>query len=193
MSYNCESKQWSFYRNPRFKICKDMGDAVKNGFIISAMICILTIFAYTNLNYSMVMTTKRDREASGIAIVEIQDESKNRDILVIGILSRSENACIRDAHRKTLIANAKLYTKLDIRVFFVINHKTPELSVEESIHKDIVFLNSTVHCRNRWLGAKYYTWIKYVMTNFPNVSMIGKMDDDAFLCGPHIFDRLCQA
>ena len=75
-------------------------------------------------------------------------------------------------------------------MFFVLDIETPELLAEQEVHSDIVFLNSTVHGYNRWFGVKLYLWLKYVMKNFPNVSMLGRMDDDAFVCAPQIFDRL---
>ena len=68
--------------------------------------------------------------------------------------------------------------------------ETPELSAEQKVHNDIVFLNSTVHGYNQLFGVKLYLWLKFVMKTFPNVSMLGRMDDDAFVCTPQIFDRL---
>ena len=110
--------------------------------------------------------------------------------LLLGILSHSDNLCLRNAQRRTLIPRAKAYNAMDVRMYFVLDEETPKLSAEQKQHQDIVFLNSTVHGYNRWFGVKLYIWLKYVMINFPNVSMLGRMDDDAFVCTPQIFDRL---
>ena len=113
-----------------------------------------------------------------------------RDLLVIGILSHSDNVCLRNAQRRTLMPRAKAYKALDVRMYFVLDEETPKISAEQKTHNDIVFLNSTVHGYNCWFGVKLYLWLKYVMKNFPNVSMLGRIDDDAFVCAPQIFDRL---
>ena len=165
-----------------------MTDYIKQGLVAAAIICIMTVMAYLNFKSPIIMKTYTDGPTT--ESIEVQHDYKNRDMLVIGILSRPDNNCIRDAHRKTFISKAKAYKKLDVRVFFVLDEETPDLSEEQRIHQDIVFLNSTVRGYNRWFGVKLYVWLKYVMTHFPNVSMLGRMDDDAFLCTPQIFDRL---
>ena len=113
-----------------------------------------------------------------------------REQLIIGILSGSDNACRRDAIRKTFISKAKAYKALDVSVYFVLDEETPVISAEQEVHNDIVFLNTTITGYNKYFGLKYYLWIKYVLRTFPNVSMIGRVDDDVFACTPQIFDRL---
>ena len=120
---------------------------------------------------------------------------QRRDLLVIGILSQSNNICVRNALRRTLMQTAKEYKAMDVRMYFVLDEETPKLSAEQKVNQDIVFLNSIVHGYNcwagrRWFGVKLYIWLKYVMKNFPNVSMLGRMDDDTYVCAPQIFDRL---
>ena len=163
-------------------------DYIKQGLVAAVIISIVTVLAYLNFNSPITMMAYTDGRAT--ESLGVQQEYKNRDMLVIGILSHPNNTCIRDAQRKTFISKAKAYKRLDVRVFFVVDEATPDLSEEQRIHKDMVFLNSTVHGHNRGFGVKLYVWLKYVMTKFPNVSMLGRMDDDAFLCTPQIFDRL---
>ena len=116
--------------------------------------------------------------------------TQRKELLIIGILSRSDKNCLRDAHRQTLIAQSKSHKKLDIRIYFVLDEETPELLAEQNIHRDIVFLNTSIHGWNRYFGTKLFMWMKYVVDNFPDVDLIGRMDDDVFACAPQIFDRL---
>ena len=165
-------------------------DYIKQGLVGAVIICIMTVLAHLNFNSQITMRFYTDGRAT--ESLEVHQGHKNRDMLVIGILSHPDNTCIHDAQRKTFITKANAYKRLDVRVFFVVDEATRDLSEEQRIHQDIVFLNSTVRGHNRWFGVKLYVWLKYAMNKFPNVSMLVRMDDDAFLCTPQIFDRLCS-
>ena len=116
----------------------------------------------------------------------------HRAIIAIGILSGSKNFCLREAQRKLFVAQARAYNSLDIHVLFLIDHPTPELERERKIHNDILYLNVSEHGWNNRFGKKLHTWYKYAVTVFPNATLIGRMDDDVFVCMPQIFDRLNQ-
>ena len=122
------------------------------------------------------------------AVTEIKGQKKY--LLVIGVLSRTGNTCFRDALRMTLIRKAKAYNAMEVKVFFLLDKQTPELIAEQNVHGDIVFMNTIVKGWKLWLGVIFYYWLKYVMDRFPDVSMLGRMDDDVFLCTPQIFERL---
>ena len=119
---------------------------------------------------------------------EVQNETSN--VVVIGILSKSINVCLREAQRKILIPKARAYTPLVIKVFFLLDDPTPELEEENRINQDIVFLNKTSYGVPLKLAALIHIWLTYVLKNIPGVILIARMDDDAFLCVPQIFDRL---
>ena len=53
-----------------------------------------------------------------------------------------------------------------------------------------MFLNTTVHGYDRGFSRKYHSWLNYATSNFPDAILIGRMDDDVFVCAPQIFDRL---
>ena len=108
----------------------------------------------------------------------------------MGILSEAKHFCLREAQRKTFIIKAKAYKLLNIQVFFIFDEQTPELRTEQDTNKDIVFLNTTIHGYGKSFALKYHTWLRYVIYNIPDVTLVGRMDDDAFICAPQMFDRL---
>ena len=140
-----------------------------------------------NLAYSTIKIHLQENMTQGGAI---DRASQKKEKLIIGILSHSDHTCVRDAYRKTLVPQAKSHKKMDIWIYFVLDEETPELLAEQSVHGDIVFLNTTIHGWNRYFGVKLHMWIKYVVDNFPDVDLIGRIDDDVFACAPQIFDRL---
>ena len=81
---------------------------------------------------------------------------------------------------------ANAYRRLDIKVFFLLDHPTPELDMEQNIHHDIVYLYTTEHGWNNNFAKKLYNWYRFAV----DALLIGRMDDDVFVCKPQIFDRL---
>ena len=113
-----------------------------------------------------------------------------KNTIVIGILSRSKNLCLRAAQREMFIPKASAYKPLTIKVFFLIDQITPELEEEHRIYQDLVFLNTTVNGHGQNYAKKFHIWLNYAVSNFPDAVLIGRMDDDVFACVPQIFDRL---
>ena len=76
-------------------------------FVFVTLLCTVTLLVYTymNVNSPFVMMT----QAHEATVNKIKNGNGKRDLLVIGILSHTNNACIRDAQRKTLIPKAKAY------------------------------------------------------------------------------------
>ena len=109
---------------------------------------------------------------------------------VIGILSSADNVCLRESQRKLFLPRAKVYKRLDIKVFFLLDERSPALNLELKINRDIVFLNTSLHGWGRGFARKLHIWLNYVIANFPDAVLIGRMDDDVFACTPQIFDRL---
>ena len=139
------------------------------------------------------LLTSKDKLSSENTLFTSKDKlsSENTDkTIVIGILSRSENLCLREAQRKMFLPRAKAYKPLTVKVFFLIDHSTPELEEEQRINQDIVFLNTTIHGWSKHFESKLHSWLKYAVVNFPDAILIGRMDDDVFVCAPQIFDRL---
>ena len=115
----------------------------------------------------------------------------NHGTFAIGILSKPDNICLREAQRKLFIPKSKLYKRFNIKVFFLLDDRsTASLDVEQKVNGDIVFLNTSVHGWSRGFARKIHIWLNYVITNVPDVELIGRMDDDVFACTPQIFDRL---
>ena len=129
-------------------------------------------------------------------LIAPEDDRKKKDIrnpvpkVVIGILSNSNYTCLRDTQRALFVRAAKEYRQLDIKVFFLLDQPSPELDKEQNLHKDIVYLNVTEHGWNVNFAKKLYNWYKIAVEKFPDAMMIGRMDDDVFVCTPQIFDRL---
>ena len=115
-----------------------------------------------------------------------------RATIAVGILSSSNNFCLREAQRKLFVTQARAYNSLDIKVLFLLDHPTPELDKEHRIYNDILYLNVTEHGWNNRFGKKLHTWYRYAVTAFPNATLIGRMDDDAFVCMPQMFEWLNQ-
>ena len=115
---------------------------------------------------------------------------ENKNTVVFGILSGASNLCLREAQRKTFIPKAKAYKLLNIKVFFLLDEKTTALEAEQKINQDIVFLNATHHGWEVNNAMKLHKWLQYVLLNIKNVILIGRMDDDAFVCAPQMFERL---
>ena len=113
-----------------------------------------------------------------------------RGTFVIGILSNSDNLCLREAQRKLFIPRAKSHKRFDIKIFFLLDERTPALDTEQQLNGDIVFLNTSVHGWGKGFARKIHVWLNYVIANFPNAVLVGRMDDDVFTCTPQIFDRL---
>ena len=113
-----------------------------------------------------------------------------KETVVIGILSDAKHFCLREAQRKTFIPKAKAYKLLNIKVFFLLDEKTIELEKEQERNQDILFLNTTFHGWGRHFALKLHIWLRYVVFNVPSATLIGRMDDDAFVCAPQMFERL---
>ena len=125
-----------------------------------------------------------------VFIEQARSGSENKQTVVLGILSAAENVCLREAQRKTFIPKAKAYKLLNIQIFFILDEQTPKLKAEQDKNKDIVFLNTTIHGYMKNFALKFHMWLRYVIYNIPNVFLVGRMDDDAFVCAPQIFERL---
>ena len=115
-----------------------------------------------------------------------------RKTIAIGIVSQTEHVCQRDSQRKTFLSKARTYKPLTIQVFFLLDFPTPELEEERRVNQDILYLNTTVQGYLQGFAMKIHRWIRYVVANFPDTILIGKMDDDVFACTPQVFDRLNQ-
>ena len=144
----------------------------------------------SNDNTLLTSKDKLSRENTLFTSKDKLSSENTAKTIVIGILSRSENLCLREAQRKMFLPRAKAYKPLTVKVFFLIDHSTPALEEEQRINQDIVFLNTTIHGWSKHFESKLYSWLKYAVVNFPDAILIGRMDDDVFVCAPQIFDRL---
>ena len=138
-----------------------------------------------------------DLDSAGNAIQTMLDEAKNENndlldksvypSLVLGILTIESNFELRQAQRNTWLKNNnKLIHK------FLLDKPTDKLIKENSQFHDIFFLNSSFTGNAHGFGEKLDIWFKYAHKNYPNIELIGKADDDVFLCNPQMFNRLEQ-
>ena len=111
-------------------------------------------------------------------------------LIVIGILSNANYKCLRDSQRYLFVRAAKAYRLLNIKVVFLLDHATPMLEQEQKTYNDLVYLNTTEHGWDVSFAKKLYNWYSYAVKHFPDAILIGRMDDDVFVCTPQIFDRL---
>ena len=65
---------------------------------------------------------------------------------------------------------------------FLLDKPTPSLVAENNLHQDIVFLNATFSGAEKGLGEKMLIWLKYAHKNFPDAKLLGKADDDVYVC-----------
>ena len=150
---------------------------------IAATIILLTFSVYSS-SYVFLRT------AAYSSAISLKSYLYTRPIIVIGILSAEQNVCFRNAQRQMFVSQAKAYTSLDIKVFFLLDSATPMLEEERLLHNDIFYFNSSVHGWNKEFAKKLFSWYKFVERTFPDAILVGRMDDDVFSCVPQIFDRL---
>lgn len=126
-----------------------------------------------------------------VTILKQTDYAKLKPHIVFGILSIEKNRELRDASRNTWISTAQhadIPFKLTYKFLMDLPTKT---TIEENIiHNDIVYLNVTHHGYATKYGEKIYTWMKYIVKNYPDAFLGARVDDDVFLCVPQIFDQL---
>jgi hypothetical protein len=98
--------------------------------------------------------------------------------VAIGILSRTGNVELRQAIRDTWLRNAPIF----IDFVFLVDASTENIVREQTAYNDIYVLNSSFSGRAKGFGEKLYKWIAYALTAYPDAQLIGKMDDDVFMC-----------
>ena len=141
------------------------------------------------LNAVEFILSRTELVAHSLSTLNFSGEDK-KGTFVIGILSSADNVCLRESQRKLFLPRAKAYKRLDIKVFFLLDERSPALNLEQKINRDIVFLNTSLHGWGRGFARKLHIWLNYVIANFPDAVLIGRMDDDVFACTPQIFDRI---
>ena len=115
---------------------------------------------------------------------------KSNQRIVIGIFSKQENVCLRNAQRTMFISQARKYSHLDINTVFLLDEPSSELEDERKLNNDIVYLNSTIRGWDKAFAWKLYVWYKIVAETYPDADLVGRIDDDVFCCTPQVFDRL---
>ncbi|CAC5412974.1 unnamed protein product [Mytilus coruscus] len=122
-----------------------------------------------------------------------QTSKESRPHIVLGILSGEKNIRFRDTQRNTWIKTMlHLHKVLPFKITytFLLDEPSSESTKENNLHKDIVYLNVSHHGRAVKFGEKMYVWWKYIHKVYPDALMGAKIDDDAFVCVPQMFNRL---
>ena len=72
---------------------------------------------------------------------------------------------------------------------FLLDYPTSSLLAESDLHQDILFLNATFtgirkppSLIAKGIGEKMFIWLKYAHKHFPDAKIIGKADDDVYVC-----------
>ncbi|CAC5362047.1 unnamed protein product [Mytilus coruscus] len=73
---------------------------------------------------------------------------------------------------------------------FLLDNPSSESIQENNLHNDIVYLNVSYNGRAVKFGEKMYMWWSYIHKVYPYALMGARIDDDAFVCVPQIFQRL---
>ena len=146
--------------------------------IIIVMLCSLSLICLCILNKNLKVYTSTSMSTKG------------RPKIVIGILSKQENVCLRNAQRLMFISQARKYSDLDINTVFLLDEPSFELEDERKLHNDIVYMNSTIRGWDKAFAWKLYIWYKVAAETFPDADLVGRMDDDVFCCTPQVFERL---
>ena len=152
---------------------------------LTPLIILVLFIAFIYFQYIVIVSKVNENPRKHVRV-------QRKATIVIGIISESSHFCLREAQRKLFVPQARAYNSLNIKVFFLIDHPTPELEKEQRVNNDIFFLNSTVHGWNKSFGKKLHTWFKFAVASFPDAILFSRMDDDAFVCTPQVFDRLNQ-
>ena len=105
--------------------------------------------------------------------------------LALGVLSHTKNTELRHAIRETWMTEVPPSTK----VVFLLNREEQGVVAEQAEHGDIVVLNSSYSGRGVGFREKIYTWLKIGLQMFPRAKLIGKVDDDIFLCPQQMAKR----
>ena len=116
---------------------------------------------------------------------------KQSATIVIGILTHESHYFQRDVLRKTYLTNLlEIHDSKTVDYKFLLDRESPNLIEENKVNKDIFFLNATWTGRGLSYGEKVLIWWSFVTENYPNVKLIGKMDDDVFICVESLITRL---
>jgi len=59
---------------------------------------------------------------------------------------------------------------------------------ENKIYDDIIYLNVKNYGYSRHYSEKLYKWFVFATNNYPDAMLIGKIDDDVYLCVHNLFE-----
>ena len=114
--------------------------------------------------------------------------------LILGIFSDKENCNLRNLIRKTwLNYQQKIFDhKFLIDVSFE-NFKSNEALIKENnIFNDLIPLNSSWSGSGVRYGEKIHNWFVFTNKYYPNHSLIGKCDDNIFICPENLIKNLAE-
>lgn len=118
--------------------------------------------------------------------------------IVVGILSANSNFLQRNSSRNswlnTKTVNRNPHSQPPNQPYFtykfLIDRPDRQTLIEDRIFNDIVFLNSSYSGKAVRLGEKLVIWFNYAAVNFPQASLIGKVDDDVWICPKQLYGYL---
>lgn len=107
--------------------------------------------------------------------------------MIMGILTVPDNCDQRNNLRDSFLK----YSLFDYR--FLVDNANPAILAENATFGDIVELGAHWKGRANRFGEKLYLWYQYAYHNFPEYNIIGKMDDDVFICSEQLMSELQKA
>ena len=175
--------------------------------VILVGLCMFAIYTLTFLQMISIYNKQQStqhvvNETRAIVNVNVASRSnqrtqfeQNKPLFVLGILSEEKNQIRRKLLRETTlhhIKEARNDIPYVVEYRFIMDSETPTSAFEQNCFNDIFYLNATDHGWANNFGYKAQLWFKYVMEHFPDFSIAAKMDDDVYICVPHIFTRIFE-
>lgn len=127
----------------------------------------------------MVLYRNRARSARGVAMRAARDGGL---LAVLGILSHEDRLEFRSASRTSWLRSLPA----DLRAWFVVRGLDVRQAMleEASSHRDVIFVNASSKLgRSSGPLVSLFLWYAHAVRHFPDVTLIGKMDDDTWLHG----------
>ena len=116
----------------------------------------------------------------------VPDNEETPKEIIVGVLSKDTNFNLRQNLRETWI---KLIPD-NVAVYFLVDRPSDEIALENNTYGDMIVLYSNYKGNCNHFGEKMYKWLMIASDRFPQAKVVGKMDDDVYLCPKKVFSRI---
>ena len=101
-------------------------------------------------------------------------------------MSTPENCHIRNQLRQTWLRDSSPH----LAYKFLLDKASEALRMEQEIFGDLIFVNAHWTGKAKRFGEKLYHWFEIARKFYPDFPLIGKADDDIFVCPEHLMREL---